>query len=223
MRNVLVHFAKARTVIEVFARRMRVCIHVVNQPGRRENPILESLVVVAVGRVSSQHAVIDGARQSGPLRRISFFVVESVSRHAQASHRDKDMILTVGVGATRLRLVEVREKTRLLCYLVSITSALAFGQIVVEQIIAPAHTVKQMTGGQINVRLVIGITPNVIGDGSFHITFGGVQVFTITLDLKGERGFGDAYADLVLSAAFLRGSGRRLFLQRAYILKHLLP
>src|SRR5256714_14048876 len=46
MRHILVHLTKTRKVIQVFARRVRLRVEIMDQPGRREDPILETFVVV---------------------------------------------------------------------------------------------------------------------------------------------------------------------------------
>ena len=48
MRDVFMHRAKTGAIIKVFTRGMCLRIHVVDQPWRREDPVLESFIVIAV-------------------------------------------------------------------------------------------------------------------------------------------------------------------------------
>src|SRR5438034_510292 len=62
-----------------------------------------------------------------------------------------------------------------------------------------------MTCSEIDVRLVAGITPDVIADGRVHIFARGIEIFLIAFDLVDESRFRDRYTDVILLAALLRG------------------
>src|SRR2546421_8482982 len=99
MRHILVHLTKTRKVVQVFARRMRLRVEVMDQPGRREDPILETFVVVTVLRIRCQHAIVECARQLGPIGGFVRFTVKHVGGDAQTPNRNEDMIFTVGERA----------------------------------------------------------------------------------------------------------------------------
>src|SRR5258707_2296785 len=80
-----------------------------------------------------------------------------------------------------------------------------------------------MTGGQIHVRLVTGITPNVVADGGLHIPARGVKIFPIALHLVDESGFGNRDTDVVLLASLFRGRRRRVGGECAYVADRTLP
>ena len=73
-----------------------------------------------------------------------------------------------------------------------------------------------MTRGQIYIRLVAGITPDVITEGRVHVLAGGVQIFLIAFDLVNESRFRDRDTDVVLLAALLCGWWRRVGVKSAH-------
>jgi hypothetical protein len=101
--------------------------------------------------------------------------------------------------------------------------SLGFGQVLVEQVVAPAQPVEQVAGGEVNVRLVVGVAPHVVGDGGLHVPARGVEVLPVALDLVSECRLGYPDADIVLRAPRLRRRGRRLSLERAQIEEDSLP
>src|SRR5687767_1981089 len=84
-----------------------------NQPRRRKDPVLEAFVVIAVGRVSIEHATVDGAHQRGPLRRLIDFVIERVSSDRKASSRNEGMILAVCVSLAGLWFEVIKQQAGL--------------------------------------------------------------------------------------------------------------
>jgi hypothetical protein len=133
------------------------------------------------------------------------------------------VILTVGISPPRLRLVVIEEQPRLPCDLLAVPHALGLAQIVIEQVVAPAHPIKQMTGGQIDVGLVVGVAPDVVTGRGFEILLRGVKIFPVAFDLIGQRGLGDSDADFILRAALLRRRSGRIRLQRANLPQRALP
>src|SRR5436305_5488106 len=87
MRHILVHLTKTRKVVQVFARRVRLRVEVMDQPGRREDPVLETFVVVTVLRIRCQHPIVEGAGQLCLARGFSRFSVERVRGDAQTRTR----------------------------------------------------------------------------------------------------------------------------------------
>ena len=67
-----------------------------------------------------------------------------------------------------------------------------------------------MTGGQIYIRLVVGVTPDVVTDGRVHVLARGVQIFLVAFDLVNEGRFRDGDPDLILFASLLRRWRRRI-------------
>ena len=99
MRHILVHLMKARKVVQVFARRVRLRVEVMDQPGRREDPILETFVVVTVLRIRCQHPIVEGTGQLCPAGGFRRFTVERVGGDAQTRNRNEDVILAIGKSA----------------------------------------------------------------------------------------------------------------------------
>src|SRR6266699_1870872 len=108
MRDVLVHQAKARAIIKVFAGRMCMCVEIMNQPWRRKDPILKSFVVVTVLRIRSQHPIVYSSRQTGPGGRLGSLIEERIGGDAQTSDGNEGVILAVGEGASGLGFKIVR-------------------------------------------------------------------------------------------------------------------
>src|SRR5688572_501185 len=127
------------------------------------------------------------------------------------------MVLTIGIRATRLWLEVVSHQARLFDQLLAVTRPLFFREIVIKQVIAPTQTVKQMAGGQINVRLVVGVTPDVITDGRVHVLAGGVEIFLIAFDLVNESRFSDSDPHRILFASLLRRWWRRISGQSPHV------
>src|SRR2546421_12746487 len=80
-----------------------------------------------------------------------------------------------------------------------------------------------MTSGEIYIRLVAGITPDVITNGRIHVLAGGVQIFLVTLDFVDEGTFGDRNANIVLLPALLRGWRWRIACEGAHMNEGSLP
>src|SRR5688500_2522909 len=80
-----------------------------------------------------------------------------------------------------------------------------------------------MTCGQIYIRLVVGVTPDVVTNGRVHILAGGVEVFLIAFNLVSERRFGDSDADVILCASLLRRRRGWISLESAHAADGSLP
>src|SRR5579859_260025 len=85
----------------------------------------------------------------------------------------------------------------------------------VEQVVSDTHAVEQMPGGEVDVGLVVSVSPNIVRDGGVHVLAGGVEIFLAAFNLIGEGGFGDCQRDFVLCAARSSGRRRRVALQGA--------
>ena len=133
------------------------------------------------------------------------------------------MILAIGESATGLRFEIISHQARLPDQLFAITRPLFFCEIVIEQIIAPGQAVEQMSCGEIYIRLVARISPDVVTDGRVHVLAGSIQIFLIAFDLVNEGGLRDGDADVILLAALLRGWGRRIGFKSAHVADGSLP
>src|SRR5712671_3424448 len=80
-----------------------------------------------------------------------------------------------------------------------------------------------MTGGEIHIRFVTGITPDVVTDGRVHVPAGGVQVFLVPFDLVDEGGFRDRNANVILLSPLLCGWWWRIASECAHMTNRLLP
>src|SRR4030095_15035233 len=80
-----------------------------------------------------------------------------------------------------------------------------------------------MTCGEVNIRLVAGITPDVVTDGRIHILPRGVQIFLVAFDLVNKGSFRDGDADVILLAAFLSRRWRRVGSKSAHVADCALP
>src|SRR5712672_1604389 len=80
-----------------------------------------------------------------------------------------------------------------------------------------------MTSGEIHIRFVTGITPDVVTDGRVHVPAGGVQVFLVPFDLVDEGGFRDRNANVILLPALLCRWRWRIARQGAHVADRLLP
>ena len=223
VRNVLMHQTKARAIVKVFACGVCMRVEIMKQPWRRKDPVLKTLVVITVGRVCRQHTIVNRPRQAGPGRRFGSFVIKRVSGYTQTCDRNESVILAIGEGLTRLRLKIVGHQARLFDQFIPITRAFFFAQVVIEQVIAPAQPVQQMTRSQIDIRLIACIAPNVITDCRVHILARGLQILFVTFDLVDERGFGDRNADIVLLATLFCRWWRWVCSQRAHVADRPLP
>ena len=67
-----------------------------------------------------------------------------------------------------------------------------------------------MPGGEIDIGLVIGISPNLVGNRRVHIFFCGIQIFPLAGDLVNKSGFGDSEPHFVLNATFFNEFTLRL-------------
>ena len=83
----------------------------------------------------------------------------------------------------------------------------------IEQIVSPAQAVEQMARGEIDIGLVIRVTPDVIADRRIHIFLGRLKIFPIAFNLVGKGCFCDADTDFILRASLLRGRCCRLSLE----------
>ena len=80
-----------------------------------------------------------------------------------------------------------------------------------------------MTSGEIYIRLVAGIAPDVITNSRVHVLARGVQIFLVALDLIDESGFRDRNANIVLLPALLRGWWWRIACESAHMTEGSLP
>ncbi len=133
------------------------------------------------------------------------------------------MVLAVGVGLAFLRLEEVEHQARLAHELGAIALAFLLGEVVVQQVVAPAEAVEQVPGREVDVGLVVGVAPDLVADRGVHVLARGGEVLRVALDLVRERGLGDAHADLVLHATLLCRRLRWFHLQRAHVGERALP
>src|SRR5438093_6561132 len=60
-----------------------------------------------------------------------------------------------------------------------------------------------MTGGEIDIRFVASITPDVVTDSRVHVLARRVQIFLVAFNLIDEGTFGDRDPDIVLLTALL--------------------
>src|SRR5882672_8225303 len=194
-----------------------------HQPRRRKDPVLKTFVVIAVLRIRSQHAIVNRARQAGPGGRFGSLVVKRISSDTQACDGDKSVILAISESLAGLRFEIVSHQTRLSDQLVAIPRALFFSEVVIEQIITPAQTVEQMTRGQIYVRLIAGVTPDVVTDGRVHVFLRRFEIFLVAIDLVDERTFDDRDADIILLAALFRGCWWWLGSKSTHVVDRSLP
>src|SRR5262249_2146959 len=114
MCDVLVHLTKAGSVVEVFAGGVCVRIKIMNQPGRREDPVLKAFVVVAILRIGSEHTVEDRPGETGPFGCFGSFSIKSVGGYTKPGYRNESVILAVGKGAARLWFEVIRNQASLL-------------------------------------------------------------------------------------------------------------
>ena len=133
------------------------------------------------------------------------------------------MILTVGVGLTGFRFEVIGEQTRLLDQLIAITHAFLLRQIVIEQVVRPAHPVKKMAGGEIDIRFVAGIAPNVVAHRRVHVFARRIQIFLVALYFVDERSFGNCNRHIVLLPASFGGWRRRISSERPHVTQFTLP
>ena len=131
MRDVLVHQAKARDVVKVFAGGMCVRVEIMYQPRGREDPVLKAFVVVTVLRIRRQHTIVDRPRQAGPGGRFRSLVVKCIGSDAQARNGNESVILAIGKRATRFRLEIISHQARLPNQFVAIPHALFFAEVVI--------------------------------------------------------------------------------------------
>src|SRR5438876_1576863 len=112
VRHILVHLAKTGKVVQVFAGGVRLRVEVMDQPGRREDPILETFVVVTVLRIGCQHTIVECTGQLRPVGGLRRFTVKRVSSDTQTRNRNEDMILAVGESPARFWLEVISQQTR---------------------------------------------------------------------------------------------------------------
>ena len=158
-----------------------------------------------------------------PFRSFRHLTVERIGSDAKSSDGNEGVVLAVGESAARLRFEIVRLQTGLLDELLAIAGAFLISEIVVKQIVFPAEAVEQMTSGQIDIRFVIGVTPDVITYRRVHISLRCFEILPIAFDLVDESGLGDGQADFILIATLLRGRWRWICLERAHVEESLLP
>src|SRR6266851_250514 len=215
--------SQPRLVKEILARRMLLRIEVVNNPRRREYPVFKTLIVVAILGVGCQHLAIDSPRQRRPLLRFRNLSIDGIGRHTQPSHWDKRVVLAIRPATPGTRRTELIEQMPLPRDLAAISIPLCRSQIVIEQVVPHSHSIEQMSCGQIHIRLAEAITPHVIADCSVHVTLSRRKIFWITFYLVCERSFGNRKGNIILrTPLFCRRRWRRS-LQRANVLKLLLP
>jgi hypothetical protein len=94
---------------------------------------------------------------------------------------------------------------------------------VVQQVVAGAQAVQQVAGGQVDVRLAVGVAPDRVADRRVHVALGGFQVSGLAFDPVGQRGPDDADGGIVLRAAFLRRRCGRILAQGDQPGQRLLP
>ena len=80
-----------------------------------------------------------------------------------------------------------------------------------------------MAGGEIYIRFVAGITPNVITHRRVHVLASRVQIFFIAFDLVDEGCFRDRDTDIVLLASLFSGWRGRVTTKSAHVFDSLLP
>src|SRR2546423_10225161 len=80
-----------------------------------------------------------------------------------------------------------------------------------------------MPSGEIHIRFITGITPDVVADGRVHVLTGGVQIFLVAFDLVDEGSFRDRYANVILLPALLCRWRWRIARERAHMTDRLLP
>ncbi len=80
-----------------------------------------------------------------------------------------------------------------------------------------------MSCGQIHIRLAEAIAPHVIADGSVHVTLSRRKIFWITFYLVCERSLGNRKGNIILRTPLFSRWRWRRSLQRANVLKLLLP
>jgi hypothetical protein len=74
---------------------------------------------------------------------------------------------------------------------------------VIQEIVTPAQTVKQMAGSEVYIGLIVYVTPRVITDRSVHELTSRVEVLPVAFYLVNKRSLGDRNAHLILFASFL--------------------
>src|SRR6266498_830536 len=80
-----------------------------------------------------------------------------------------------------------------------------------------------MTGGEIDIRFVAGITPDVVTDGRVHVLARRVQIFLVAFDLVDEGRFRDRNAHIILLPALLCRRWWWIACQSTHVADGLLP
>ena len=202
---------------------MLLRVEVVNDPGRRKDPVFVALVVVAVVRVCLEHTLEHSAGEPGPLGGFGHFAVERIGRNAQPGHRDERVVLTVGVDAAGPRLEGFVKKAALQRELVAVARALLRGQVVVEQVVTDAEPIEQMSRSQVCIRFGEGVAPHGVTDGCIHVGNRRAEIARVAIDLVRKGRLGDAHGDLILGAAKLGRRRWRRCLESADVRGHADP
>src|SRR2546428_537145 len=91
-----------------------------DEPRRRKNPILHSLVVITITRIRSQNAVEYRTRKLGPLLCFRRFAHEGIGSYCKARDRYEGVILTVRIGFAGFRLEKLEHQPRLADKLIAV-------------------------------------------------------------------------------------------------------
>ena len=82
-------------------------------------------------------------------------------------------------------------------------------QIVVQEVVGPADRVEQVPGGEVGIRLVVGVAPRFVIDRRERPTPRGGEILGLAIDGVCQRRFGNRECHIVLRASFLRSRYRR--------------
>jgi hypothetical protein len=142
------------------ARRVLPGVGEVHEPGRGEDPVLDPLVVIAVGGEELVRPVVMGVGGGRPSFGVRGFAHQCQRGHGQPRRRDEVVVLRElePLALRPGRVVRIHEPRVALERRPDMTP-LASGQLRIEEVVGPADRVEQMPGGEVDVRLACTCSP----------------------------------------------------------------
>jgi hypothetical protein len=194
---------------EALPRRVLPRVREVHEPGRREDPVLDPLVVVAVGGEELQGAVVVRVGGGGPALGVGRLAEEGEGGHAEPGGGDEVVVLReLEPVALRARCEVLVDERRVPLQGAADARTLAGGELGPEEIVGPADRVQQVARGEVHVGLVVRVAPGLVVDGGERPLLRGGEKLRPALHGPGQAHARDRVGHVVLRSPGLRSGGR---------------